>query len=82
MESNGLISLAEEISKQINIDSVARLLVISHMQIYNEKDPKVIQDVEFGEKRSTKKFNPGVKDKQDYKKKPNLHMEKGKEKQQ
>lgn len=38
MESLGLISLAEEISRQINIDCIVWLLVITLRQICNEKE--------------------------------------------
>jgi hypothetical protein len=38
LKSFGLISFAEEISRQPNIDSVTWLVVITLMQIYNEKE--------------------------------------------
>ena len=38
VKSFGLISLAEEISKQPSIDSVVWLLVVTLMKIYNEKE--------------------------------------------
>lgn len=54
------MALAEEISRQSNIDSVLWLLVITFMQIYNEKEQaeqRKTQNLQFEEKRSTKKCN-------------------------
>ncbi|KAL6053809.1 hypothetical protein STEG23_030631 [Scotinomys teguina] len=52
--------LAEEISKHPSMDSVMWLLVITFIEIYNEKE-KVeqgkIQNVQFEEKMSTRKYN-------------------------
>ena len=39
LKSFGLMALAEEVSRQISIDSVTWLLEISLTQIYNEKEP-------------------------------------------
>lgn len=56
----GLMALAEKISRQPSIDSVTRFLVVTLVQIYNEKE-KVeqgkIHNVQFEEKMSTRKYN-------------------------
>ena len=49
--------MAEEISRQPSVDSVAWLLVVTFMQIYNEKEQAgqgKMQDVQFEEKRGTR----------------------------
>jgi hypothetical protein len=53
LKSFGLMTLAE-ISRQPNIDSVLWLLVVTLMQIYNEKEQAEhgkMQNVEFEEKK-------------------------------
>ena len=60
VKSFGLISSAEEIPKQPGIDSVVGLLVVSLMKIYNEKEQAEqgkLQNVNFEEKKSTRKWN-------------------------
>jgi hypothetical protein len=56
LKSNGLISLAEEISRWPNIDSVTCSLAITLVQANNEKEQmgrKEIQNVEFGKGEDT-----------------------------
>ena len=60
VKSFGLIPSAEEIPKQPGIDSVVGLLVVSLMKIYNEKEQAEqgkLQNVNFEEKKSTRKWN-------------------------
>jgi hypothetical protein len=52
--------LAEEVLRQPNINSAVKLLIISPMQIYNEKElahKKKYKNVQFKEKRITRKCN-------------------------
>ena len=38
LKRSGLISLAEDVSRQPDVDCAMRLLVITLMQLYNEKE--------------------------------------------
>lgn len=54
------VSLAEEISRNPDVDSIMWLLLIFLMQVYNEKEQaeqEKIQNVQLKEKRSTSKHN-------------------------
>lgn len=56
------INLAEEISRQPNIDPVSWLQTITPMQVYREKEQAGAekQDAQFGEKKNTDKLHaPG-----------------------
>ena len=60
LKSFGLIQLAEEISKQYNIDFVMWLLVLTLTQIHKEKEQAElgeIQKAQFKEKEGTGKWN-------------------------
>lgn len=59
----GLISLAEELPRETNIDSAVWLWEISLLQINNEKEQakhKETQKVQFEDKMSTGKFHVGA----------------------
>ena len=66
MKRFGLILLAEEISKQPGIDSVVWLLVLTQMEVYNEKEQaekikiQTVQ-IENGVPRSGTEQNPVFK---------------------
>jgi hypothetical protein len=50
------MALAKEFSRQSGVDCVTWLLVVTHLQIYNEKKQAgqgEIQNAQFEEKRST-----------------------------
>ena len=58
VKSFGLISLAEEISKQPSIDTALWILVLSLMKTYSEKEQAEqgkLQKVKLEEKKSTRK---------------------------
>jgi hypothetical protein len=72
LKSFGLISLAEEISRQPCIDCGRWLLVITFMQIYNlQAGQREIQTVQFVEERNTRKCS-GTKSRTQEDKKKNL----------
>lgn len=63
LKSFRLLLLAEKISRQPNIGSTPRLLVITLMQVYNDKKQKGqkgIQNIQFEEKKGIGKFNVGA----------------------
>lgn len=60
LESYELTILAEEVSRQPNIDYIDWLLVATLVQIYNEKEEREqvkIQNVQVEEKRGIRKWN-------------------------
>ena len=64
MKNDRQISLVEEISRQLNIDSIPWLLVTTLMQGYNKKQhmrQKKVQNEQFDEKKSTMKFHVAAK---------------------
>ena len=75
--------LAEEISKQPNIDSFMWLLVVDFTKIYNEKEQAKqgkLQNVQFEEKRVTwKQFGAksSVQEDKQIKEKPDVKWNKG-----
>lgn len=61
MDSNELISLGEEISREANIDTFTLLLKINIIQVYNEREllgQKEIHNLQF-EEMSVSKGNIG-----------------------
>lgn len=75
----------EDISRETNIDHVVWLLIITLMQVYNEKDwlgQKETQSVQFEENKiNTRKFNVGTKiyaERGEIKYSYNLNKKKGK----
>ena len=75
LKSFEIMELAEEISRQPSIDSVMWLLVVTLMQIYNDKEQAEqgkIQNVQIEKKRSNrciKKLSPVLKEIKSLKKK-------------
>lgn len=79
MKSFGLISLAEEITRQPN-SNLAVWLLITLLQVYNEKEKagqKEIQNTQFVEKKIIRKFSVGAKACAERGKKPDEKWNKG-----